>query len=225
MTSDPMKTTPRSLNFFRRYSVATLAIALMWLLVVRPVQASYIVTLEQVGSNVVATGSGTIDSSQWNVLISSFSAPGAHIDPMDVSGTIISTGPTTTGDATLYETLAQLTKPKPPFFGFGSGGTTNASSGSGDRVGIQGDFNIFLPKGYVSGTALSDTATYDNATFASLGINRGTYQWTWDIGTPHQDTFTLQVGPVPDTGSTFGLFFVSLIALFGVGRFRAQRLA
>ena len=48
---------------------------------------------------------------------------------------------------------------------------------------------------YVSGSALSDTSTYANQTFASLGATPGTDEWTWGTGA-HADSFTLEVGPV-----------------------------
>jgi hypothetical protein len=54
---------------------------------------------------------------------------------------------------------------------FGSGGQNNASSGSGDFVGIANSTgNLLVPPGYVSDSPLSDTATYDNQTFTSLGV-------------------------------------------------------
>ena len=91
---------------------------------------------------------------------------------------------------------------------FGSGDSQIvASSGSGDLVGITGvgalGGTLALPKNYVSGAALSDTSTYDNATFASLGVTPGTYTWTWGTGAT-ADSFALQVGPaampVPEPG-------------------------
>src|SRR5438445_11577828 len=51
----------KSLRFFKPTLATALAIVLAWLLSVRPAQAGYIVTLQQVGPNVVATGSGPID--------------------------------------------------------------------------------------------------------------------------------------------------------------------
>ena len=50
----------------------------------------------------------------------------------------------------------------------------------------------------MSGAALSDSMTFDNATFASLGVTPGTYVWSWGTGLPHQN-FTLIIGSgVPD---------------------------
>jgi hypothetical protein len=91
-------------------------------------------------------------------------------------------------------------------------------------VGIVGSTSpgaLFVPTGY-SGTLLSDSATYSGQTFASLGVTPGTYVWTW--GTGVNQNFTL-IAAVPEAGSTFGLLFVSLIAVLGLGRFRAGHLA
>jgi hypothetical protein len=61
---------------------------------------------------------------------------------------------------------------------FGPGSATNATSGSGDLVGMVGFFGyFFVPKGYISGNPLSDTATYSGQSFASLGVTPGTYVW------------------------------------------------
>ena len=78
---------------------------------------------------------------------------------------------------------------------------TSDLSGSGDLVSVidsSGDISapaLLVPAGYVSGHALSDTSTYNTATFASLGVTPGTYEWTWGRGV-HADSFTLQIGPV-----------------------------
>ena len=51
----------KSFKFFKPTLATTLGIVLAWLLSVRPAQAGYTVTLQQVGPDVVATGSGAID--------------------------------------------------------------------------------------------------------------------------------------------------------------------
>ena len=48
----------KSLKFFKPTLATTLAIVVAWLLSVQPAQAGYTVTLQQVGPDVVATGSG-----------------------------------------------------------------------------------------------------------------------------------------------------------------------
>src|SRR5436190_23668791 len=51
----------KPLKFFKPTLATTLAIVIAWLLSVRPAQAGYTVTLQQVGPDVVATGSGAIN--------------------------------------------------------------------------------------------------------------------------------------------------------------------
>jgi len=77
---------------------------------------------------------------------------------------------------------------------------------------------LFVPQGYVSGTPLSDTATYNSATFGSLGVTPGTYVWTW--GTGANQNFTLQIGSVgvPDGGSTVSLLGCALLGLAALRR-------
>jgi len=103
---------------------------------------------------------------------------------------------------------------------FGSGDVFFASSGSGDLVGIFGSAGeIIVPLGYVSGAALSDSMTFDNATFASLGLTPGTYVWSWGTGLPNQN-FTLVIGGagVPDGGSTVSLLGFGLLGLAALRR-------
>ena len=81
-----------------------------------------------------------------------------------------------------------------------------ANSGSGNMVGIAAailvEFTgvlLSVPRGYVSGTVLSDSATYSGATLATLGVTPGTYVWTW--GTGANQNFTLQI-KTPGPAST-----------------------
>jgi VPDSG-CTERM motif len=98
--------------------------------------------------------------------------------------------------------------------------THDASSSSGNLVAISAAVGILgVPAGYVSGTALSDSMTFDSATFASLGVTPGTYVWTWGAGGANQ-SFTLEIGPagVPDGGSTVSLLGCALLGLAALRR-------
>ena len=97
--------------------------------------------------------------------------------------------------------------------GFGPAKTTFADSGTGDYVLLAANAPFFeLPVGYISDTALSDTATFVNATFASLGVTPGTYVWTWgSAANPTANSFTLVIGtPLP---AALPLFATGLGAL------------
>jgi len=180
-------------------------IAITWLFSVQPAQG-FTVTLEQVGSNVVATGSGAINLT--GLTFSNISGGGAGI--VANLGDVIMTS----GSSDLYRGFTGPTN-------FGSGGAFGTNTFSGDSVGISPDLGLLgVPLGYVSGAALSDSMTFNNETLASLGVTPGTYTWTWGAGLPNQN-FTLIIGRagVPDGGSTVSLL---ACALFGLAALRRK---
>jgi hypothetical protein len=103
---------------------------------------------------------------------------------------------------------------------FGSGGQNNASSGSGDFVGIANSTgNLLVPPGYVSDSPLSDTATYDNQTFTSLGVtprDPGVYEWRWGRGANQNFTLDIVAGAVPEP-STWAMMLLGFAGLGLVG--------
>src|SRR5436189_2673077 len=218
----------KSLKSFKPALATTLAIVVGWLLTVRPAEAGYTVTLQQVGPDVVATGSGAINLTgliHAGYLTYGFGPgvlPGAADDGWGgVIAGRISTGPTIAGSVDSYH--LGLSGPT----SFGSGGGAAASSGSGDTVGTEADCSkdgsdcdrfLIVPRGYVSGTFLSNSATYSGKTFATLGVTPGTYIWKW--GTGANQNFTLQIGPagVPDGGSTVSLLGFALLGLAALRR-------
>jgi VPDSG-CTERM motif len=169
---------------------------------------AYSVTLQQVGSNVVASGSGPI-----NLTGLTFFLPGIDFTArIRAGGGVIITGPPGgSGDVDVYTGFTGPTS-------FGSGFFFFPNTGSGDIVGIdaQSSFGglLAVPPGYVSGTALSDSMTFNNATLASLGVTPGTYVWTWGTGLENQN-FTLIIGGagVPDGGSTVSLLGCALLGV------------
>ena len=177
-----------------------------------PAQAAYIVDLTQEGSNVVATGSGTLDVSDLTFVINESGAYGAVIQP---SGGVIVIGPVSAS----VDDYTGVTGPA----NFGSGSVNFPNSGSGDLVGIFGsDRRLDVPAGYVSGNALSDTSTCDNASFSSLGVTPGTYKWTWGSGAD-ADSFTLKIGAaaIPEP-STWAMMLLGFTAV-GVAGYRRAR--
>lgn len=200
-----MKKNP-SLKIFQPAVAAALAIVIAWGFSVRPAQAAgYVVTLDQVGPNVVATGTGAIDFTGLTL------AGTIHDSSLLVpdNGTIL-TGPTTTPAGDAYSGFSGPTS-------FGTGSQTPASSGSGDIVGIFGQTGfLIVPQGYVSGDALSDSSTYNSATFSSLGVTAGTYEWTWGNG-PDQN-FTVEALPEPATWLAAALVAIGLVLNFFIRR-------
>jgi hypothetical protein len=174
--------------------------------------SSYTVTLQEVvtgsGTNVVATGSGTIDLTALTFQFLTFDQ--AQIVPSSAG---IVTGPTSSTEVKEY--IGSVSGPT----SFGTGTDTLANSGSGDLVLFAAEppnanSPFLVPLNYVSGAALSSTSTWDNATFASLGITPGTYTWTWGTGAD-QGSFTITTTPLPAALPLFatGLGFIGLAGL------------
>ena len=162
----------------------------------QPTQAGYIVTLQQVGSDVVATGSGVIDLTGLTLLSPPFSTAFQNllrrINPpsLNSGGGVIVTGPMSQP----FDCYNTVSGP----ISFGVGSLTLASSGTGDDVGILPNNGILIvPQGYVSEASLVNIATWNGATFSSLGVTPGVYEWTW--GTGDDQNFTLEIVSTPNT--------------------------
>jgi hypothetical protein len=81
-----------------------------------------------------------------------------------------------------------------------------ASSASGDAFGISpGNGFFFVPTNYISGASLNGTLTFNNQTFATMGLTSGnTYTWTYGTGS-NADSFTLNVSQaVPELLTILG---------------------
>lgn len=148
-----------------------------------PARAAYIVTFSQLGPNVVASGSGSIDLSGLTFVTSGPTQP-------EIAPTFATEATGAAGAVDEYSGASGPTS-------FGPGVFTSATTGTGDLVGIQQLIDepagfVVVPMGYASGAPLSDAATYDNQSFATLGLTPGTYEWTWGSSAA-DDTFTLDV--------------------------------
>ena len=187
-----------TLRLKRFVPIGLLALAAAALLAPAAANATpYVIKLVQQGSNVIAMGSGAFDVSGLTPIPLSSQAG------MSPSYGAIAVGNASAGFTSYY----------PSFSGpvsFGAGGVAFASSESGDVGAISiGAGVLGAPIGYVSGTNLSGTATWDNATFASLGVTPGTYVWTW--GTGADQSFTLMIG------SAVGVPEPAALGIFGFG--------
>ena len=169
--------------------------------------AAFIYTINQVGNNVVGTGTGSLNTTGMTFLsVQNFNGTflrsgfaqifSGHLSATDgsrMSGSV--SGPTTWGSAstTLHA----------------------ASSSSGDDLGFQGNGGLlYLPTGYVSGAALLTGDVWNNTTLAALELTTGIYNYTVS---PNGDTISVLIGqPVPEPAS------MSLIGL-GLLGFMVQR--
>jgi hypothetical protein len=185
-------------------SAVTVAAALLIATFGGQAGAALIIDVSQVGANVVATGSGTIDLTGLTQL-GGFSTNAGTIP--DIA--LIYVGPSGTLD--VYTGASGPTS-------FGSGGDTAPSSGTGDIFGVQGNglssgSLIDVPAGYVSGSPLSGSMTFDESTIASLGLTPGTYTYTWGSGAD-ADSLAVNIASVPEPSS---LIMAGAAALAGLG--------
>jgi hypothetical protein len=187
--------------------LALTAVACTSLFSVQPAQAvPFTMTLQQVGANVVANGSGAFNLT--GLIFNGSTNASSAINP--------SIGAIQTGAPGFIDVWSGFTTGPTSF---GSGNLSVANTASGDLVGSVPTFggNLFVPQGYLTGD-LSSSATWNNASFASLGLTPGTYVWTWGNGLPNQ-SFTLVIGgSVPDGGSTVSLLGCALLGLAALRR-------
>lgn len=173
--------------------------------------AAYTVNIQESGGNVVISGSGSLNTTGLTLVPSSTTCGSGSggLDSITVcSGSGLS-GFTATGAVS------------PPLSGLlSSPGAYLASSASGASVIIFGS-TLYLPPGYTSGAALSNTSTITGATFAALGLTPRTIT----LNIPN-DTIVINIGvsatgiPTLDTYGLLGL--AGLLALAGWGRMRRR---
>jgi hypothetical protein len=177
--------------------------------------ASVVVNVVQSGPNVVATGSGTLNTSALST--DGSTAVNAFVSAQTGGILIGSSSPV------LQQLYSAISGPA----NFGSGGVFNPSSVTGGFLGFNfGSRVLVVPQGYVSGASLSSSATWNNATLASLGLTTGTYTYTWGSGA-NADSFVLNIGtssppatPVPSTIllATLGILGIALFQFLRIRR-------
>lgn len=187
----------------------SVALALGGLVLVAPqARAEFIITLQQVGSDVVATGSGTIN-------LIGLSNPASQSDGGFIypSNGILGVGPS---NASSVEAYLGISGPS----SFGNGSAAIASSGTGTEVSIAGFVDgLAVSSSYTSGTAITDSATWDSETLAGLGITPGTYTWTWG-SEANADSLAVTTNAATPEPASFVLFASALVAAGFLGRRR-----
>ena len=149
------------------------------------------ITISQIGNDVVISGNGSFVTTGLSFFPSGTLIPGL-LDP-SVPAITFAEGAVNT--SSVFTTTVA----------FGTGGEV-AGTTTGDVFGFYGD-SIYLASGYVSGTPLSGTVTFANATFDSLGINPGYYI----LSGPSVNTITITALEAPEPAS-----WALMISGFGV---------
>jgi hypothetical protein len=154
--------------------------------------SAVVVTAVETDGNVVFSGGGSLDLAGATAL--GGINRGAGINP---AVGILSMGPFPVGG--LPETEYDIVSGPSSFGDQGDFLFISTTSGTGDRFSVdstQGSTGpvdgIIVPEGYVSGTSLNGTLTFESTTFADLGLVQGSYVWSLP-----NDTFTLNIVPVP----------------------------
>ena len=198
MHSASVQNQKRTINIIARLGPTLLAAALLAPALLAPRPASAIVTLrvQQVGNDVVITGSGTANTTALTLA-------GTGNDYTNVlTDAQIYAGPAAFADGSV-SLWSNISGP----LAFGSDPTLaeNPSSGSGALFGIvANDFGgisraqrLVLPLGYFSGTPLIGTSTFTGKTLAELGLTPGQINtWSWGADAT-ADSLRLEVDPVP----------------------------
>jgi hypothetical protein len=170
-------------------------------LCVLPIHADVVVDIYQSGSNVVATYSGTIDLTG----LTADGTDGITAPFIDAAQATEVFGPAVAGQA-VYLGITGPTD-------FGDGAETEASLSTGGTFGFGGlDQDLLLPAGYVSGSFISGTDTWDDTTLAALGLTTGTYDYTWGTGVDGSITLNIGTAPVPEP-SSLGLMSLVVLAM------------
>jgi hypothetical protein len=165
----------------------------------------FVVTIEQVGLNVVATGSGEFDVSGLTIQsTTSVFAPPIVIPSSARMDFSLAPFPT------MADVYAGVSGPP----NYGQGGLVTPSFATGpEGLALRDPNHLILVQGYTSGTVLSGIDEFDNTTLAMLGITPGTYKWTWG------GTFAPGVGGAPDQSFTIiaGTPLPTALPLFATG--------
>jgi hypothetical protein len=171
--------------------------------------SGFSVTINEVGPDVVMSASGSLDLSGLIVV-------GTGVGPYGGGGIGVSTATFLMGTTGLtFDQYSGFTS-TPSSFGTGGGGNSTTTSGDVFGVVFQGapPYELVVPNGYTSGTAISSTQTFASASFSSLGLTPGTYTYTWGTGssinvvvggggvTPTPTATSQTPTPTPTSGGT-----------------------
>lgn len=176
-------------------------------------EAGLIFNIQEVGSDVVATGGGTVNLADLGFSVTQ-PRPESFVYA-GIAGLFFGSG--------MFDFYNSGYTGHPSFFGSGGyfGATTTATTG-GDVFGLNKG-GVFVPTGYTSGSTLSGASTWAGETFSSLGLTPGTYNWTWGSGA-NADSAVVIIGStssVPEPG-TMALALSGVLAYAGAGRRRKQ---
>lgn len=168
-----------------------------------------VLTIETSGADVVAIVSGSVNTAS---LGSALHTTGSTL-MIAAEGFLVAGG-----NGTSPGQQVQLDRYDTGVFGPSGFGTSDYYGQGNANTGAIAGFivsptngSIYLPRNYVSGTALSGTTTWHNTSFATFGLLAGSsYTWTFGSGA---DTDTVTVNVVPEPSSLALVAMASAAAL------------
>jgi hypothetical protein len=167
-----------------------------------PARAEVIVTIGQVGSDVVATGSGTLD------------VAGLPTGTVSTFSQLVLPSRAFIGLGT-EQAIDQYVLASGPS-DFGTGFVTAASGEAGDTFWVNGlDTAFGVATNYVSGSEITDFAIFTSETIASLGLTPGTYTFIFD--TAHSTTDDIKVDILAPTSGPTSVPEPLTLSLFAAG--------
>jgi hypothetical protein len=196
----------------RAFAAAGIALAVI-VVVPQQADAAFVATMEQVGADVVVTGSGTLNVLALNRQDTTLAVGASLLGEIGPRRSTVSFG---VDAPALLSRYFFVTAPG----NFGPGELNSFTTvRSGDVVAITREY-ILLDRFYdpVGRDTLSAAMTFQNRSFADLGVTPGTYVWSWGSVEGLSDTFTLNVlaptteTPVPAPAG-LGLFGLALAGL------------
>jgi hypothetical protein len=179
--------------------------------------ADITIDITQTGSNVVATEMGTVNTTDLTSIGTSNAADQPFLDAQ--IATLVMGG--TAGVSTNELIYSGISGPG----SWGPGTFVLPTAASGDHFGLDGNNGrLVTPQGYISGTQLMGTATFSGTTISTLGLNKGTYVYTWGSGSA-ADSLTVRIGTVsavPEPSTAIAAVF-GAVAFVGYGWSRRRR--
>lgn len=170
-------------------------------------KSAVLITATETGGNVNFNYSGSIDTSKLTFLLNS-TASASNIKPSD----------------SLFQSfLVQddfYTGITPPA-NFGTGSGFIAGTTSGDSFGAFAFFgttpSVIVPDGYTSNDNIAGSISFSSATFNSLGVSPGTYNWTYTSDST--TAVTLTVVPEPHEYA-----IIASLGLLGLAIYRRRQI-